>query len=377
MSRIAPASSRQSFVRRVWKLRTLGFLLAGVAFAGSLPAGAPVHWTWIALFLTCIAWPAAAYARAHRAADAVRAEFSNLLLDSVLVGLWIAAMQFSALPSALAVAMVGFGHVVTRGLRYFLRGTAITLATAYITASLFGLAPRPELDFGTLSLLPLLVAYPMAVGMAMRHLAGRMQRQRKLLDRMVATDGLTGLFNRQHWDWCAEQHLADAAKGRGAALMMVDIDRFKEINDRHGHLFGDEVITTVAHTLRDSMRSHDAVGRYAGDEFAVVLPGVDAAAALAVAERFRRAVAKLHFPGVPALACSVSVGVAVFEPGWNVKDWIRSADHALYESKRAGRDRVSLFSRDAREPVAAQAAGDVARPASNVLALRGMRPATP
>lgn len=380
MKRVAPASSKASFIRRMCRLRKLGFLLAGIAIAAQLRAEGAALWLWAVLFLSCVAWPLVALARAHTASNPVKAEFSNVLFDSVLGGFWIAAMQFSVLPSALIVAMLGISHVAMRGLRFLAQGIGVAAASASAAAVALGAVPRLEIDLLTLSLLPFLLVYPIAISIAMRQLTVRMQHQRKLLDRLVSTDGLTGLANRQHWEWCAENHLADTANtpDGSAALMMIDIDRFKAINDRYGHLFGDEVITTVAHTLRDAMRAHDAVGRYAGDEFAVALAGVDAPTAQAIAERFRRAVAKLRFPGAPLLDCSVSVGVAMLEPGWDLKEWIRSADHALYESKRAGRNCVSLYGRDPREPDTLRSASDMAlAPTSNVLALRSARAAGP
>ncbi|HVF34731.1 MAG TPA: GGDEF domain-containing protein, partial [Candidatus Saccharimonadia bacterium] len=154
----------------------------------------------------------------------------------------------------------------------------------------------------------------------------------------------TGLANRQHWEWTVERELERAARGEGgAAMLMVDIDDFKDVNDRYGHILGDEVLTTVAHALRDSVRAGDVAGRYAGDEFALVMPGADEATARQVAECCRRKVASLRFPGAPALRCTVSIGLAVTSGrGVDAKHWINQADEAMYRSKRGGRNRVSV-----------------------------------
>jgi diguanylate cyclase len=122
--------------------------------------------------------------------------------------------------------------------------------------------------------------------------------------------------------------------------MIADIDRFKEINDRHGHPAGDRVLRQVAGVLRENMRATDTAARYAGDEFLLVLPDTSLEGAAEMAKRIRARFSEA-LAQVPDANCSVSLGAAeVYEDMADVEDWIQQADTALYRAKEAGRDRL-------------------------------------
>jgi len=157
----------------------------------------------------------------------------------------------------------------------------------------------------------------------------------------ASTDALTGLPNRRYFDeFCAllaRRRRAEDAVG----VLMVDIDRFKDLNDRHGHQVGDEVLRAVAGAIVGAVREDDVPARYGGEEFAVLLRNPSRAVAVEVGERVREAVGALDLSrwGVPS--ASVSVGAAVGDdPDAPIETVIRLADEALYEAKRGGRDRV-------------------------------------
>ena len=125
-------------------------------------------------------------------------------------------------------------------------------------------------------------------------------------------------------------------------LIMIDIDHFKNINDTHGHLVGDKVLTEVARRLSAAVRDFDSLGRYGGEEFLVVLKGTPLSTALTVAERVRTHIAagpiSLHGLKVNV---TISIGVSVIQPGDSIEEFIKRADKALYKAKSAGRNRVS------------------------------------
>jgi diguanylate cyclase (GGDEF)-like protein len=168
--------------------------------------------------------------------------------------------------------------------------------------------------------------------------------QRKLSRTMHAlamTDELTGLPNRRA---VLARLAALLESGETCAALIVDIDYFKAINDRHGHLVGDEALRAVAAALAVELRGAMSAGRLGGEEFLLLLPGADLEAALQVAERMRAAVARIDasrwLGGQPL---SVSVGVAIAHPGpGGVADVLRRADEALYAAKAGGRDRVHV-----------------------------------
>ena len=146
------------------------------------------------------------------------------------------------------------------------------------------------------------------------------QDQTRQLEQLALTDALTGLATRRHFLAGAEREVRRARRGHALSLLMLDVDHFKAINDRHGHAAGDRVLVELGRTLRATMREVDLAGRLGGEEFAVLLPDTDEAAAVAVAERLREALAgsKVDVAGDPGLGFTVSIGVATLEPGDDV-----------------------------------------------------------
>lgn len=165
------------------------------------------------------------------------------------------------------------------------------------------------------------------------------------LRRTVFSDALTGVGNRAFLDGRLRALVAEYAQRPGeAAVIMLDIDRFKAVNDTHGHQIGDRVLQMVAATLRQSLRATDALGRWGGEEFMILLRDVrDAGAVQAQGERLRRLVAwsRLDVEDV-SIRVTVSLGVTMLRLGDTPEALIARADAALYSSKRAGRDRLTL-----------------------------------
>jgi len=162
--------------------------------------------------------------------------------------------------------------------------------------------------------------------------------------RRARIDSLTGFFLREYFFRRLEEEQRRARRYGGRfALLMLDLDEFKSINDRHGHLAGDRYLRAVAATVRAQLRSADMPCRYGGDEFSLLLPETDLQGARTIAERIREAVAQLEVEAEGAfLRSTVSIGVAAFPEHSTdeAKDLMRHADEALYRAKRAGRDRV-------------------------------------
>jgi len=167
------------------------------------------------------------------------------------------------------------------------------------------------------------------------------------LARLSVTDALTKVHNRRYFDeMLKKEHDRSARTGAPLALLLADIDYFKKINDSVGHLAGDECLKQVASALTSAVgRSTDLVARYGGEEFAIVLPATDAAQALAVAERVRKAVEDIQFMYCgKRIPISISLGVVarVAGTGRPVSDFVSEADEALYAAKGAGRNQVQL-----------------------------------
>ena len=157
--------------------------------------------------------------------------------------------------------------------------------------------------------------------------------------RLADTDGLTGLPNRRTFESVLEKELSRSARnGEPVTLMMVDVDHFKKFNDTYGHQTGDDVLKLVGAALTHASRDFDTPARYGGEEFAVILPACSSKESLAVAERLRAQVCKVE----TVAPVTASAGVATYPThAGDAAALIKAADEALYESKRAGRDRIT------------------------------------
>ena len=164
-------------------------------------------------------------------------------------------------------------------------------------------------------------------------------------ERHATTDALTGLANRHAMQETFDDEIAYCIKkGDPVTFIMIDVDNFKKFNDMFGHIAGDRVLSSVANILRTQFRPNDLLVRYGGDEFAVLLPGVDKKRALVIAERARLAVCGSTGDGDDSLIqipVKISMGIAELQQGSTLDRLIRDADAALYRAKHAGRNVVS------------------------------------
>lgn len=186
-----------------------------------------------------------------------------------------------------------------------------------------------------------------------RHLIGELEQaltevqqlSRKLsennleLERLAVTDQLTGLYNRAKLDDLLSLEIHRTSRGGGSfALIMLDIDHFKQVNDTHGHQAGDRVLVEVSRTLSGTVRRTDMVGRWGGEEFLIICPETDASGAVKLAEKLRLAVDRERFSHIGRL--TVSLGAAVHRPDESAASILARSDQALYVAKNKGRNRV-------------------------------------
>jgi diguanylate cyclase len=329
------------FVRRIYRLRTLGLALGVLCVASVLRLNQePLGW-WILLLAHGFAWPHAAALLATRSKDPRRTEIRNLMIDSALGGAWIAVMQFNLLPAVLLATMLSVDKVSAGGPALVARTSALLFGTCAATSALLGFPVNVTTPMSVIvASIPFLIVYPLAISGVTYSLANKLARQNQRLDELGRTDALTGLANRRQGVEMAETELARYRRtGRPVVLIVLDIDRFKNINDRYGHPAGDEVICAVAKTLRGCCRAVDVVARYGGDEFLLVFPETDMHGAGVAAKRIRRKLDAYAIENAPDLRCTLSFGAAEASvETTNVELWIRQADAALYRAKAAGRD---------------------------------------
>jgi two-component system, cell cycle response regulator len=178
------------------------------------------------------------------------------------------------------------------------------------------------------------------------------------VEQMAATDGLTGLYNRRHFQTVVEQMYSESRRyGHDLSCVMIDLDQYKQLNDTFGHQLGDDILRVVGRILKANMRRADIAARYGGDEFVLLLPHADGAEASRLVTRirdeYRKASAELirtdgggkrhaTIDFTKGMGMSIGVASVIANASGNAEDLVATADGALYASKTAGRDRVTV-----------------------------------
>ncbi|HEX5354540.1 MAG TPA: diguanylate cyclase [Rhodanobacteraceae bacterium] len=340
---ISAGDDASRVIRRSHGLRVLGFALGAVMVGAVLyRRGVPVS-AWVLLALYTLVWPHVAWWLQHRSKDPIALDQRCFLGDAAMGGVWVALMQFNLLPSVLLVTMFAITMIATDGTGFLLRGLAMLVLACGVAAVANGLAFAPDTGtFEMLASLPLLVVFPMALGIVTHGLAQRVYTQNRELLKMSSIDSLSGLLNRKHWEDAVNAALARHCCD-DAVMLLIDIDHFKHVNDQYGHTVGDEVVRKVGAIIRGSLCDGDLAGRYGGDEFGVMLCGADMNAAATVAERIRSGMACSLIERAPGLRCTLSIGLAGNRQATRAAhEWVKDADGALYRAKLAGRNRLAL-----------------------------------
>jgi diguanylate cyclase (GGDEF)-like protein len=188
------------------------------------------------------------------------------------------------------------------------------------------------------------------VGLAQHML--QLRRDRDHATRLAAQDALTGCYSRRGIEQCLQMEVQRAhAAGRSLSIAFVDFDRFKQINDTHGHGVGDQCLRVMCQRVRSRTRHRDLLGRYGGDELLMLMPDTPLTSAMTLANAIREDVASRPMAvGGLSINCSLSIGVAELRADESAQDLIERADAALYASKNAGRDCVTAASNSLKGP---------------------------
>jgi diguanylate cyclase (GGDEF)-like protein len=285
---------------------------------------------------------------------------SVVVLTCYVARLVLELFGVHGIEGALLDGWLGVGAIAGTVVAYFVANALLILGALNMTyrsiRELFGgwadnLVELATLCLGTLTALAI-TTQPVLVVMVVPPLLvlhrGVLVKQ---LEVAATKDEKTGLFNTLGWHNLATSELARAGRSNETTgVLMVDLDHFKQVNDTYGHLAGDLALKAVADTITAQVRSYDSVGRFGGEEFVVLLPGVGEDHVVTVAERIRRAVSELVVPvdfaddGRVIRDLSVSIGVAMYPTAGTVVDrLLHAADTALYSAKNTGRNKVVSF----------------------------------
>lgn len=339
------ATRNMMLPRRFYLPRCIGLGLGFLAVYPSLPGRTEKHTLALVLLAVyCFLWPHAAYLFAKASLRPIDVERRSMLVDACAAGFFAGLTGFDPIPSVAIVSMVSMNNMAMGGPHFMLTGALFT-----VLGSIFGyLALQPLQDEIAqrqfLTCIPLLILYPLSLGYVCYRTARSLNYQKKQLSVMSRTDYLTGLLNRSALNEIIENFLGDQAVDlRHNVVALIDVDGFKQINDRLGHSAGDQILKEISNIMRSCTRKHDTIGRYGGDEFCIILRNVSHVDALQILERMRARAHEASFKdgNVSAALGTLSIGAAFYNPLSNtVAKWIDRADHAMYEAKRNGRNQI-------------------------------------
>jgi len=325
-------------------------------------------WLWFLMGLQFLVYPHLVFLRARHAREQLKTEVQNLVLDSFCFGVWSAVLGFPlwicfTLQVCGCMNLIAFNAAkgVLQSVAAYVLGVLLVLALG----GGGGFAPDTSLLVSAMSIVSLatylalfargahnrtvvLNRTRLKLRQSEQALQGQIEAIQSLqaqLTEQANRDSLTGLYNRRYLDDSLQRELDRCAReGVGLSLLVIDLDHFKQINDRYGHAAGDEVLRQVSTLLLQNMRSSDICCRYGGEEFLLVLPHVELAAAIDRAEHCRRRVAEQRWQaeGQP-FDVTLSIGVACSpDARMAPRELIELADRALYRAKAEGRNRVCL-----------------------------------
>lgn len=335
--------------QRIYGPRVVGMALAGVCVGTALWGEHINAVTWAALLMNSLLWPHIAFYLSDRAENPRYAEHRNLLLDSAFAGFWMASFQFHVLPAILVLAMPTMNAIAVGGARLVSRSVLTLSLGLCLGLTVWGLAFVPDSSLlAQIGSIPFLFFYPMLFATIMYRLVRKLDKQRDALRQLSERDALSGVYNRRFFEERIAQEFDNFRRHeKYVALVMVDIDDFKKINDQHGHTTGDEVIRKVGQVLQAHARRADVVSRFGGDEFAVLLPFTDAPEALEFVQRVQNAFAQIKVSDRRLAEAGMSFGIALPHAGMDHHQrWIESADAALYRVKSRQRGSVEVATLD-------------------------------
>jgi diguanylate cyclase len=345
---IAPTKKGLGFVRAIYIPRMIGFGTLSLAIAAALwQRGAPV-WLYGLDALFGFVWPHVAFWRASRHEKPVPAEYVNLRLDALFCGFWAVAMGFNLAPSIIMVTVLLMDNSMVGGVKLLGESLAGLLAGALVAVIVFlGVPVCLHTDLvARWACAPFVVIYPVTIGVLSFRNGLKVNREKRLLRQFSQIDSLSGLYSRVYWERRLEEEFERAKRyGRSAALILLDIDHFKAINDNFGHMKGDEAIGALGQVLRAQVRTGDIPARIGGDEFGILLPEASGSDAVALVRRIQAALAECKSGDpVSRLGFTLSFGISDISAQIGTpKEWLRAADDALYRAKRSGRNAFEVF----------------------------------
>lgn len=252
-------------------------------------------------------------------------------------------MDLKPLSSVVIFSMVAMNNVAVGGPQFLFRGLGFKCIGFAMSFLLLDVTYEVGVTKDVLLCLPLIGIYPIVLGLSFYKLSAELKGSKALLKQLSNTDALTGLFNRRYWCEVVSMQMSRPKLIQCSALVIVDVDRFKLVNDIYGHVAGDKALCVLADILRARLRATDSICRFGGDEFCIFLTEISvqevSARMTSVSEEFASEIERVF----PKSLSTLSVGIMNWSPEISDVDaWLSLADQNLYDAKKSGRNKVVI-----------------------------------
>jgi len=331
------------FVRRMYLMRILGTFLCFLPIFSVLVERQQPLFLMILLGVNAFIWPTVAFLRARRAPIPRQVEEQNLLIDAAVGGFWIAMMACNPLPSVTIATILLTDRLSAGGMPLMRKAAGMLLTGFAVSWALTGMPFEAFVSQRTmLATLPLISVYVLALSLLTDTIAVKLRIKSQELERIAMLDPLLDIANRRLLEQRIDWELIRLKQHCGHSLLMfIDLDNFKEVNDRFGHKVGDVMLKTVSQIMQMATRPTDTPARLGGDEFVILLPDTSLEEGRSIAQRIMDATAVvIERPDIQQ-TLTLSIGIANAQPEmFEVADWLSAADSALYEAKRRGKNQI-------------------------------------
>lgn len=331
------------FVRRMYLMRILGTLLCFFPILSVLQEHHQPLWMMVLLGINAFIWPTVAFIRSRNASTPLTCEHYNLVFDAGAGGFWIAMMAVNPLLSIVIATILLSDRLSAGGIELMRKAGAVMAGVFAVTWLTQGMTFDPLVSQRTMfATLPLIAIYMLALSALTDTIAQKLRIKSRELERIAMMDPLLDIANRRLLEKRIQYELEKMSQStRNSVLMFIDIDNFKEVNDRFGHKVGDALLVTVSKILHVATRKTDTPARLGGDEFVILLPDTTPEEAHVVATRIMDAAEVMSVGPDRSFRCTLSIGIACATKGMlTVTDWLKAADDALYRAKREGKNQI-------------------------------------
>lgn len=344
---VSQALRRRRFFMAVATYAACAVLVQVCAWLGYLPSGLALRWVMGAVLVNLVFYVMLRSGWNLRLSDPSMTELQLFVsMAAVMVLLYYAGSARSAFRMLFPIPLL-FGVLRLRLLQMVRVGLFGVVGYAGVIVLLELRQPNQvQLDLEMLNLLVLagVMGFVCVMGGYLSRVRAELSKSIATINQMAQRDALTGVFNRRHLTTTLEREVARCARRRrcGLVLCMIDIDRFKRVNDTFGHQAGDTVLEAIAKRIGGSIRSVDYLARYGGEEFVVLLDMENGEDWLAVCERTRIKVSEMRLPVLQNQPVTISIGVAEYDSGETLSSFLGRADQALYQAKQEGRNCIRV-----------------------------------